>query len=32
MPKAYTYLSSAQVFPKVGLLNQIIYDQPRQKL
>ena len=32
VPKAYTYLSSAQVFPKVGLLNQIIYDQPRQKL
>jgi YVTN family beta-propeller protein len=31
-PKAYQYLNSAQVFPKLGLLNQIIYDQPRQKL
>jgi YVTN family beta-propeller protein len=32
VPKAYRYLSSAQVFPRLGLLNQIIYDQPRQKL
>jgi YVTN family beta-propeller protein len=31
-PGAYKYLSSAQVFPMPGLLNQIIYDQPRQKL
>lgn len=32
VPKAYTYLSSAQVFPRLGFLDQIIYDQPRQKL
>ncbi len=31
-PGAYRYLSSARVFPMPGLLNQIIYDQPRQKL
>ena len=31
-PKSYKYLSSAQVFPMPGFLDQIIYDQPRQKL
>lgn len=31
-PGAYRYLSSAQIFPMTGVLNQIIYDQARQKL
>lgn len=32
VPGGYKYLNTAQVFPVAGHLNQIIYDQARQKL
>jgi IPT/TIG domain-containing protein len=32
VPGGYQFLKQAQVFPVTGALNQIIYDQPRQRL